>query len=201
MIEILLGAGVGWAVARVLGREQSRRESFPFVPAEFWTPRDKLFRVKEEAFVRLQQTDRLNQLYRDYALAHPDHAFGMLLLSLAASNEGRWGESLEHAKELVEAEPKLSVGWWRVAVAAGQLGDDALVAEAMEKFIKLEPDSRLVPHAQTHLTRLFNQGLAKSSAKRASKKAPAKKPDAEEEKKKRMEELKARARKVRDPLS
>lgn len=199
MIELLLGAGVGWVVAKALSREQDRRENFPLVPGDWWTPRDKLFRVKEEAFIRLKQTERLNELYREYALAHPDHPLGMLLLSIAAGSEGRWKESLEHAHELVEAEPKLSVGYWRIALAAAQLGDDAQVQKALEKFVKLEPDSKLVPYAQTQLTKLVNQGLEKTSAKKKAKK-PAGKTEPEDDKKARLEALKARARKVRSDL-
>ena len=205
MIELLLGVGAAWVVAKMMGTAELRRQNFPLVPDAWWTPRDTLFRVKEQAYLRLRDQARLNALYRDYARAHPDHSLGDLLAALADANEGRWADGYERMKQLTAKEPQLSVGYWRLAVAAGELGRDGEAEQALVKFLELEPDSRMRPHVETWLTRLRGGKPGKAApkaakpkkGKRAQEAKPASAPGPADDKRARLEKLKARARKVR----
>jgi len=199
VIPIILGAvGAGWLISKMLGSDEELRANFPGVPKDWWTPRDRLFRVKEKAFVGLKQDDKLNELYREYAVGHPDHTFGLLLLTLADGNEGRWAESLELAQKLVALEPALSVGYWRVAVAAENLGQLELCEKTLQRFVKLEPESKLAPHVESWLSRIREQLTRRSLEKTKKKKPkPAAVVQSADEKAARLELLKARVRKLK----
>jgi hypothetical protein len=174
MLPVLLGAAAGasWLFGSLAGKRNQLQKDFPFIPYGWWTPRDRLFYVKERALVTLKQSAALNSLYDRYANEHPDHAYSLLLRSTAASNRGDWAKAREWAERLDREEPTLSIGAWLLTSCCMQLGDREGALAAARRFIALESDSRLVPHFTTLITRL--EAPAKAAAKAAEKTAPAK---------------------------
>ncbi len=77
----------------------------------------------------------------------------MFLRSLAATNRKDPRRAAERARALIDAGPA-SVGWFRLAACAKELGDRELMIEASRRFIELEPDSALRPSFEATITML-----------------------------------------------
>ena len=183
MFPLVLGAvGAAWLVSKFVPNREAIRRNFPFVPYEWWSPRDRFFTLKERAFVQAKALPRLNDLYESYAAAHPEHSYGLFLRSLAAMNGRDPRQAAEHARALIDVGPA-SVGWWRLAACAKELGDRELMIEASRRFLELEPDSELRPSIEATIATLEREQkpapartakLRKPRARKSSK--PRKKP-------------------------
>lgn len=171
MFPLVLGAvGAAWLVSKFVPNREAIRRNFPFVPYEWWSPRDRFFALKERAFVQAKALPRLNDLYESYAAAHPEHSYGLFLRSLAAMNGRDPRQAAEHARALIDVGPA-SVGWWRLAACAKELGDRELMIEASRRFLELEPDSELRPSIEATIATLEREQKTTPRRKAAPRKA------------------------------
>jgi hypothetical protein len=175
VIPILLGAAAGaaWLISPGLGAAGRFRKQFPSADLDVLSSRDKLFRLKSAALLRLGQLERLNDLSRAWAAAHPGELYSSLLLLDVARHQGRWTEVLELARRL-EAHPGAhTVGlFWR-GNACLRLGQRDEGRGALRRFVELEPTSELAPHLQTALVRI---GAEEAREAAPRKRAVTKKP-------------------------